>query len=162
MALLSRGRRVLPTHSGWFATGEPVASYPCPRHSKGTNLLDWLSEPATDADRIRLARLLASGRGDAVTAALSRLASRRQATDQLGSWERSAGSLLAAGDRRRMRSAFLAEAARLGGGIDPAITPPSPRGRRRVGGGVSRYGPPPRLQGCRGKVIRWRPVPSAV
>jgi hypothetical protein len=118
-----------------------------------------LTAPATDADRIRLARLLASGRADAVCAALRRLAAHRAAGDLLISWQRAATDLLAVANRPRLRAVCLAEAARLRAeGLDRR--PQIKLGGVGASGGVRRYGPPPRLTGCKGKTVRWRHVPT--
>ena len=130
------------------------------RRSGDGNLLDWLNAPATDADRIRLARLLASGRRDAVAAALQRLADHHAAGDALLGWQRAAADLLAVADRPTLRTLCLREAARLHGAHFDRPVSWDPHARARARPGIRRYGPPPRLQGCKGKAVRWRHVPA--
>lgn len=131
------------------------------RRTWETALLDWLTAPATDADRIRLARLLASGRADAVIAALGHLAEHRAAGELLTSWQRAACDVLTLCSAKQLRTTCLTEAARLHGDL-LARRPVSGFDHRPVlAAGIRRYGPPPRLQGAKGKTVRWRHVPSA-
>ena len=79
----------------------------------------------------------------------------------LSSWQRAATDVLAGWSGPELRSACLTEAARLRG-LSLDRRPVSGFDHRpALAGGIRRYGPPPRLQGAKGKTVRWRHVPSA-